>query len=226
MRPAPPRRRSLVVWITAATGVLALVVAVTSQLWPTPDAVGSVADVGTQAAAKDNPPIVVDARPARRTGTVRHEQPRSVRLPTGLVVPVRAVSTTTDGLLDVPDDIRQAGWWRGGSWLGDPLGSTLLAAHVDSTTQGVGPFAALLDVRRNQRFLVSSATLHQTYRATSLQLLERGSLLRHRWIYSASGSRRLVMVTCAPPYVPGRGGYQNLVVVTAVPVSGPKRREE
>jgi len=136
------------------------------------------------------------------------------------------VSSRTDGLLDVPDDIRQAGWWRGGSRVGDPLGSTLLAAHVDSTTQGRGPFAALLKVRRDQRFLVSSATLNQEYRATSMHLLERRSLLRNRWIYSASGSRRLVMVTCAPPYVPARGGYQNLVVVTAVPVSGPTRREE
>ena len=206
--------------------MLALVAGVAPRLWPTPDAAGSVAEVVQQAAAKDNDPIVVDARPARRTGTVRHEQPRSVRLPTGVVVPVRAVSTRTDGLLDVPDDIRQAGWWRGGSRVGDPLGSTLLAAHVDSTKQGLGPFAALLEVRRNQRFMVSSATLHQTYRATSMQLIERGSVLRHRWIYSASGGRRLVMVTCAPPYVPTRGGYQNVVVVTAVPLSGPTRQEE
>jgi len=225
MRPAPPRRRSLVIWTAAAAGVLALLVGVASRLWPTPDAVGSVAEVGQTAAAKDKHPIVVAARPARRTGTVRPEQPRSVRLPTGSVVPLRSVSTRTDGLLDVPNDIGNAGWWRGGSRLGDPLGSTLLAAHVDSTSQGVGPFAALLEVHRNQRFLVSSATLHQTYRATSLQLLKRGSLLRHRWLYSASGSRRLVLVTCAPPYVPAQGGYQNLVVVTAVPVSGPKRGE-
>ena len=206
--------------------MLGLAAGVAPRLWPTSDAAGSVAGVGQKIAANDNDPIVVAARPARRTGTVLPEQPRSVHLPTGAVVPVRAVSSRTDGLLDVPDDIRQAGWWRGGSRVGDPLGSTLLAAHVDSTTQGLGPFAALLTVRRNQLFLVSSATMQQTYRATSMHLLERGSLLRHRWIYSASGSRRLVMVTCAPPYLPARGGYQNLVVVTAVPVSGPTRREE
>jgi len=206
--------------------MLVLVAGVAPRLWPTPDAAGSVAGLGQKAAARDGDPIVIDARPARRTGTVRPEQPRSIHLPTGVVVPVRAVSSRTDGLLDVPDDIRQAGWWRGGSRVGDPLGSTLVAAHIDSTRQGLGPFAALLTVRRNQRFLVSSATLHQSFRATSVHLLERGSLLGHRWIYSASGSRRLVMVTCAPPYVPARGGYQNLVVVTAVPVSGPTRRGE
>lgn len=30
---------------------------------------------------------------------------------------------------------------------------------------------------------------------------------------------RLVLVTCAGPFVPARGGYQNLAVVTARPIS-------
>ena len=38
------------------------------------------------------------------------------------------------------------------------------------------------------------------------------------------GERRLTLVTCAPPYVASRGGYQNLAVVTAVPVSPAERR--
>jgi hypothetical protein len=97
---------------------------------------------------------------------------------------------------------------------------------VDSTAQGLGPFAALLDVRRNQRFVLSSTSLEQTYRATSVRLLEQGSLLRHSWMYSPSGTRRLVMVTCAPPFLPARGGYQRLAVVTAVAASAPTRREE
>ena len=71
----------------------------------------------------------------------------SVRLPSGTSVDVDAVSTTSDGLLDVPDDIRTAGWWRGGSRIGDPFGSTLIAAHIDSRTQGLGPYAELLRVR-------------------------------------------------------------------------------
>jgi hypothetical protein len=146
-----------------------------------------------------------------------------VRLPTGVVVPVRAASTRPDGLLDVPADVRVAGWWRGGSRLGDPWGSTTLAAHVDSRSQGLGPFAALLGTRRDQRFVVSSAHLRQTFRATSFRLLDRGSLLRHRWMFSASGDRRIVLVTCAPPYVSSRGGYQKLAVVTAVATSLPTR---
>ena len=72
--------------------------------------------------------------------------------------------------------------------------------------------------------MLASATLRQSFRVTSLQVLAKDSLVRHRWVYSASGLRRLVLATCAPPYVRDRGGYQNLAVVTAVPVSAPTRR--
>ena len=46
---------------------------------------------------------------------VSSQAPRSVQLPSGRVVPVRAVGTGRDGRLDVPDDPRIAGWWRDGS---------------------------------------------------------------------------------------------------------------
>ena len=136
-------------------------------------------------------------------------------------MPIRTVSTRTDGGLAVPHDIRTAGWWRGGSRLGDPFGSTLVAAHVDSRSQGLGPGAALLAVRPHQRFVLVSASLHQVFRATSLRLVPRSRLPRERWLSSPAGARRLVLVTCAPPFVPARGGYQNLAVVSAVPASAP-----
>src|SRR6476620_7146304 len=98
------------------------------------------------------------ATPARRAGVVA-EAPTQVRLPSGTDVAVKAVSTTGDGLLDVPDDIRTAGWWRGGSRLGDPFGSTLVAAHVDPFTQGLGPFSSLLSVRPGQTVVLASAHL-------------------------------------------------------------------
>jgi hypothetical protein len=164
------------------------------------------------------------ALPARRTGAVRPERPVSTRLPSGRVVPVLPVGTRPDGELAVPQDIRVAGWWRGGSRIGDPFGSTLVAAHVDSFTQGLGPYAELLSVRPGQRIVVRSAHLRQAFSVTSLRLVPQGTLDRQGWIYAASGSRRLTLVTCAGPYVPSRGGYQNLAVVTASPVSVAVRR--
>jgi len=117
----------------------------------------------------------------------------------------------------VPKDIRVAGWWRGGSRVGDPFGSTLVAAHVDSFTQGLGPFASLLSVKPGQTVVLSSAHLRQSFRITALRLVPQGSLAQRRWIYSARGPRRLTLVTCAGPYIADRGGYQHLAVITAIP---------
>ena len=136
-------------------------------------------------------------------------------------MPIRAVGTTTDGVLDVPDDIRVAGWWRGGSRLGDPFGSVLVAAHVDSATQGLGPFAELLTVTAGARIRVQSRGLRRTYEVHSRRLVPQGGLVDDSWIFDVSGDARLTLVTCAPPYDRARGGYQNLAVVTALPVGPP-----
>jgi hypothetical protein len=147
------------------------------------------------------------------------EPPVLVTLPSGRRVRVRAVGTTAAGLLDVPDDVGQAGWWRGASRVGDPFGSTLVAAHVDSRTQGLGPFAELLTVSGGARVRLASEHLTQEFEVRSRRLVPQGSLADETWLFEVSGERRLTLVTCAPPYDASRGGYQNLAVVTAVPTS-------
>ena len=122
-----------------------------------------------------------------------------------------------DGRLAVPEDVRTAGWWRGGSRVGDPFGAVLVAGHVDSRTQGLGPYAELLTVRRGQEVVVGTATLRQRYRIRSLRLVPQGPLAARPSLHSPRGPRRLVLVTCAPPYDAARGGYQHLAVVTAYP---------
>lgn len=107
-------------------------------------------------------------------------------------------------MLDVPRDIRTAGWWRGGSRIADPFGSTLLAAHIDSTTQGLGPYSELLSVRRKERVRLMSAHLEQVFEIRSLRLVTQGPLAKQRRIFAPDGPRRLTLVTCAPPYVKSR----------------------
>jgi hypothetical protein len=200
-------------------------VAVAGLTWATPERQSTqVAPDSTAAAPAPRPATRVPAVPARRTGAVRPERPSTSRLPNGTVVPIRSAGIAADGSLAVPDDVRVAGWWRGGSRLGDPFGATLVAAHVDSATQGLGPYASLLSVRPGQRIVVGSAHLTQTFAVVSLRLLPRPSLPQHRRLFTARGDRRLVLVTCAGPYDARRGGYQNLAVVTATPVSDVVRR--
>jgi hypothetical protein len=171
------------------------------------------------------PPVAtLPAVPARRAGAVRAERPTTSRLPDGVVVPLQPADTRNDGSLAVPDDVRRAGWWRGGARLGDPFGSTVLAAHVDSFTQGLGPYAGLLSTRPGDQIVLDSAHLQQTFSVMSLRLMPKGTLAQHPWIFSARGPRRLTLVTCAGPYDPARGGYQNLAVITARPVRDAVRR--
>jgi Sortase domain len=161
---------------------------------------------------------------AQRVGAVVPEPPRGIRLPDGRRVGIRPVGTTSNGLLDVPDDIEQAGWWSGGSRLGDPFGSTLVAAHVDSRTQGLGPFASLLGVRAGDRVYVWSDGLRQPFEVTSLRLRPQGTIGPTSWLHSPEGPRRLTLVTCAGPYDAARGGYQNLAVITATPLERAQMR--
>jgi hypothetical protein len=65
--------------------------------------------------------------------------------------------------------------------------------------------------------VLRSAGLRQAFRVRSVRLLPRESLTARPDLYSPNGARRLVLITCAPPYDPARGGYRNLVVLVAVP---------
>jgi hypothetical protein len=203
--------------VPVAVALLVLAVVVTHRI--------GQSDPTTASDPVASPRTTSPVRPARPAGSVlTPEAPRSVRLPSGTSVRVRAVSTHVDGELAVPEAVGEAGWWRGGSRVGDPFGSILVAAHIDSVREGLGPFGELLAVRPGQRVVVRTATLRQVFRVRSLRLVPQGSLAKRTWIFSVSGDRRLTLVTCAPPYDRGRGGYQRLAVVVAVPIGPPARR--
>ena len=156
---------------------------------------------------------------AERVGSVVPEAPERLRLPGTGPLPVLAVGTRSNGVLDVPDDVTRLGWWEGGSRIGDPFGSVLVAGHVDSTTQGLGPAAVLLEVDAGQDVVVRTASRTTRYEIRSRRIIAREDLARYPEVYAPSGPARLVLVTCAPPFVASQDGYQNLAVVTAVPTA-------
>lgn len=138
-------------------------------------------------------------------------------LPGGVVVPVDPVGTRRDGALELPGDIRRAGWWQGGSRLGDPFGAVVVAAHVDSVTQGVGPFAALLSMHAGDRLQVADRHRAWWFAVTSAAFVRRTSLNRTSPAFSPRGPARLVLITCGGPYDAAAGGYRDNVVVVARP---------
>lgn len=192
----------------AALAAGLVVVVTTSVTGPGP--AGVVPDPGSAARAASGEP-----------GRVAPEAPRLVRLPDGTSLRVRPVPVRPDGRLAVPTDVRVAGWWSGGARLGDPFGSTLVAAHVDSARQGLGPAVALLSTRPGQRVALRSARLRQLFRVSWVRRVPRVSFSDRRGLVSPRGVRRLVLVTCAPPYDRATG-YRNLAVVVARPVDRPR----
>ena len=144
---------------------------------------------------------------------VHAQRPLAVSLPSGRSVPIELASTSTSGELVLPSDINRAGWWDGGSRLGDPFGATVLAAHVDSVRQGVGVFSELLSARPGDRIAVTSRDHRQEYTVVSARLVTKQSLSSTSALYSSRGEPRLVLITCGGPYDPEHGYRDNMVVL-------------
>jgi hypothetical protein len=155
--------------------------------------------------------------PREMSGVAR--RPRLLRLPIGRWVHVQPVGTTSTGLLDLPADVDGAGWWDGSSRLGDRFGTILVAAHVDPLTQGLGPFASLLRAGPGERVRVWGGGLRRTFEIRTRRLRRPSTMGPTSWLHSPLGPARLTLVTCAGPYDPDRGGYQNLAVIVAFPIS-------
>lgn len=167
--------------------------------------------------------IDVEASQAQRVGSVQARPPRALRLPGTGWLDVEAVGTHPSGLLDVPSDVRRIGWWEGGARIGDPFGSVVLAGHVDSATQGLGPSAGLLTIAKGAEVDVRTSARTTRWEVSSRRLVPLDDLEQFPRVLSPTGPARLTMVTCAPPYVASRGGYQNLAIVEARPVEGGAR---
>jgi hypothetical protein len=151
-------------------------------------------------------------------------RPRLVRLPIGRCVQVQPVGTTATGLLEEPADAETAGWWEGGSRLGDLFGSMLIVAHVDARTEGLGPFASLLTARPGERVRVWGGGLGGTFEVRTRRLRPREPIAPAAWPQCAQGPARLTLVTCAGPFAPADGGYQKFAVVVAFPIREVRRR--
>ena len=133
-------------------------------------------------------------------------------------IPVVPVGVVDNGRLEVPDDPRNVGWWAGGAAPGDPLGTVVLAGHLDSADQGLGVFATLLNVRTGQRVTIRDATGHQhRYEVTTRRSYPRDQL--PAWVFQRRGSPRLILLTCGGRYDTRRHHYTQTVVVLAKPIA-------
>jgi hypothetical protein len=164
-----------------------------------------------------SPATLDDARDAT-AGTSR---PLRVSIPAiDLAGDVGATGVDPDGQMRLPRDPGRFGWYRYGPAPGQGTGSVVLAGHVDSATYGVGPLARLVELRPGDTVSVlTEAGRWRRYRVDSLERFDRQALPSA--VFSRSGPERLRLVTCTGAYLAEQGGYQENLVVTAVPDRSP-----
>jgi LPXTG-site transpeptidase (sortase) family protein len=206
--------------IAATVGLLASC-AVPAEPLPSsaaPSVGGSSSVTPSTTAAQSTPGAAGQGTPA--PSQVKRFVPVQLILPGGEAAKVEPVSTV-DGELQVPKDVEHLGWWDGSSWLNDPFGSTVVAGHVDSATEGLGFFAQLLRVKRGQQIQVRGGVgQRQTFRITSVRAVAQNALADDSRALTQTGEHRLVLITCTGAYRPGRGYESNLVVTASLVESG------
>lgn len=169
------------------------------------------------------PAAVESEAPPAREG-IRLDNPRPsfvpdrLRLPSGDQVTIVPVATV-DGELEIPDGVDRAGWWDGSARVGDPYGHTVIAGHVDTATDGVALFSALVGMEVGDEVTVAARRLKRTYRVVSSELVAQDAIATDSDAFEQAGVHRLVLITCWGTWRPDLSSYDSNLVVTAEPVS-------
>jgi hypothetical protein len=145
-------------------------------------------------------------------------------LPVQLEVPRLAVSApidptgvTPDGQAEVPENANRVGWYRFGPAPGE-AGATVIVGHVDSRKYGKGALYPLRETQVGDEVLMSVADGSvMTYEVVDVTRYDKVTLPSDQ-LFKRTGESVLHIITCGGPYVPSLGGYQQNLVVAAVPV--------
>jgi sortase (surface protein transpeptidase) len=126
------------------------------------------------------------------------------------------MGVTASGLMALPDTVTQVGWYQYGARPADRAGSTVLAGHVDTTREGLGPLARLADLKSGTEILVTPGEGGaRRYRVASVRKISK-ERVRLPELFARDGAERLVLITCGGPF-DRRTGYRDNVVVLAEP---------
>ncbi len=150
---------------------------------------------------------------------VARERPAPARFAAasiGVDLPVVRTGVTDEGLMQLPESNREVAWYGYGSRPGDPEGTTVLAAHVDTRAEGLGPFARLRELRRGAALSVTDADGRtRAYTVTSVEDVPKSKIPLDQ-LFRQDGPPGLTVLTCGGPF-DRRTGYRDNIVVTAQP---------
>jgi hypothetical protein len=121
---------------------------------------------------------------------------------------------TPDGLMEIPDDPRVAGWYRYGP---DPLadaGAMVVSAHIDSKER-IGPLARLGQVSPGDEVVVSTADEEVRYVIERVDSYPK-TVIDLDAVFTRDGAPRLHIVSCGGEWDASAGSYEDNIVAVAV----------
>lgn len=216
------RPRLAVVWLVLAVvaGLATVATATLGLSRPRP-----IASFGSLTPPAVAPAVSSPVRASRDPSSRAVVPPVAVRpgVPMSLTIAslgVRAVIrpvAVTEGVLGVPDDPAEVGWWSGSALAGSGSGSVVLDGHVDSATLGVGALFRLAQLGPGAVVAVGTdAGSSVRYRVTARRELDKASGLPPD-LFRRSGAPQLVVITCGGAFDRQMLSYRDNVVVAATP---------
>lgn len=160
-----------------------------------------------------------DSEPAPEE-TARPAPPVAVNIPSIGVEEATVVDVALDerGAVEIPDDVREVGWYRRGPRPGED-GNAFMTSHVDSRTQGRG---VLFDLRRTEPGDPITVT-HADGTRTDWEVVRRERITKGSYpmeqVFRFDGPPGLVIDTCGGAFDPSTGSYENIDIIYAVPAT-------
>lgn len=163
-----------------------------------------------------------DPRPAVPTtrATLRpvDEEPPPRRFRAGGIdvdLPVVPVGVDRSGLMELPETVQEVAWYRYSARPGEAAGTTVLAGHVDTVRDGLGPFVRLHQLDEGDELSVDVGGKTRSYVVRSVEKVAKSEVPLDR-VFRRDGPPELKVITCGGTF-DRREGYRDNVIVTAVP---------
>jgi sortase (surface protein transpeptidase) len=133
-------------------------------------------------------------------------------------MPLTGVALDPRGDMELPPSPKVAGWYRYGPAPGSEAGAAVIAAHVDTPKEGVGPLEVLEDLEPGTVVVVRSGTRLTRYVVQSVRKVGKGELDLDA-LFARDGPPRLHLVTCGGEFDRRTRQYADNVVAVAVPLA-------
>ena len=161
---------------------------------------------------------------ATRDASIGSTQAAATVAPVRLSIPqlnidmrIDAMGLDGDGAMALPDNASDAGWYKFGPGVANEAGATVIAAHVDSRHDGIGPFSRLKDASPGSTISVAGSDGSSVdYVVTEVRSVGKIDAPMAE-VFDRAGDPRLTLVTCGGEFDSSTGHYIDNIILTAIP---------